>query len=393
MPANTATPMSPAIFLMNNASSHLGELCDFLHSQSVNLHQASGISPEQILNDLDKIKPSIILLGLDASENQETFAICDQLKQQKRYRELPLILISDDDSQELILKGYQHGATEVIYPPYYPQAVFQKLTVHQQQQNTTEKLKEKIQDNKNTALAAMKDSSELGKVIQFFENSVLCQNFGELTQRIFQLFKEMELNSAVLVHPKMSITNYFSDDKKFHPIELKLLQQFREVMVSNPSGSRFFTFHQRILAHSKNVTLLVRNCPNDDLQQGRIRDILGAIINGLDQRCGSIQHEQDKLEKNIIIKEVIKITETNIRALHTLSDEHGKKTIAIMDNLSNRLGSGLAILGLSEQQEDFFIQLLDTAMQELVGLQSEEIQIEKNFAEVLTMLNTLTEEL
>ena len=129
------------------------------------------------------------------------------------------------------------------------------------------------------------------------------------------------------------------------------------------------------------------------MQQGRIRDTLGAIINGLDQRCTSIQHAIDKSEKNALVKIIIQETEKNIRALNTLSEGHGKKTISIMDNATYQLGSALAILGLSEQQEDFFIQLMNKTMEELVALQSEEIQIEKNFDDVLKMLNILSEEL
>ncbi len=393
MPLDSATQMSPAVFLMNNASSNLSELCAFLEQQAINLHQAHGISCEQIIDELETVNPSIILMGIDPNDNQQTFTLCDQLKKQKRYKDLPIILFSDNASQDQILQGYQHGAAEVIHAPFFPLAIYQKLSIHQNQKDSIEKLKLKIQDNKSTALAAMKDSSELGKVIQFFEHSALCKDFRALSDRIFLLFKDMSLNSSVLIHPRSSITNYFSDDGQPHQIELQLLQQFREIMFRNPHGSRFFTFQRRIIANSPNVTLLIRNCPEDNLQQGRIRDILGAIINGLDQRCASIQQALDKVEKNVLIKRVIQETESNIRMLNTLSETHGKKTISIMDNATQKLESGLAILGLSEQQEDFFIQMMRTAMEELAALQSEEIQIEKNFQDILTILHVLSEEL
>lgn len=393
MPSEEAVQMSPAVFLMNNASNNLSELCAFLQQQAVNLHQTEGTSCEQVLSVLDSINPSIVLMGINPSDNAQTFAICDQLRKQKRYKELPVILFSDNASQEQILQGYEHGAVEVIHSPFYPMAIYQKLSIHQHQKNSIEKLKLKIQDNKNTALAAMKDSSELGKVIQFFEHSARCRDFVDLSERIFTLFKEMSLNCSVLVHPRPSNSNYFSDDGKIHTLELKLLQSFRETVVKHPQSSRFFTYQNRIIANSPSVTLLIRNCPEDNLQQGRIRDILGAIINGLDQRCASIQHILDKAEKNALVKAIIEETEKNIRALNTLSDDHGKKTIAIMDNTTNKLGSALSFLGLSEQQEDFFIQLMNRTMEELVALQTDEIVINKNFNEILNMLHSLSEEL
>lgn len=386
---------APLLLCINKDNADFNDLCGYLQQQSVNLHKVFFSDKKNIIAEMEDMQPQIICLEMDSEKNNEALNLCDQIKKKKSYRDIPIILFSNNDSRELIEIAYQHGCAEIIFSPIDPGRVYQRIKTHQNQQEISEKLKLKIKEAKEIAFTAMQDSSELGKVIHFFEKISECNNYEELTREIFNLFKEMSLRSSVMIHAIGGVGEslYFSDDNQIHPIELKLLQQFREIMYENPQSSRFFTFNHRILASSSNVTLLIRNCPEDALQQGRIRDILGALINGLDQRCAGIKTEQIKLAKNKMVKEIIQETESNIRALNSMSEEHGRKTIAIMDALSERFGSGLSILGLTEQQEEFFINMLDNAMKDLVALQSDEIQIENNFNKTLIMLNRLVDEL
>ena len=288
-----------------------------------------------------------------------------------------------------IVDGFESGAFDVISPESAPEHLQKRLEVALNTYHAGKALEKKLKRAKETAFSAMEDSSELGKIITFMDKSATCMGYAKLAELCFETFTDLQVSGSLVFHTRTADL-YFSDDQSEKPLELKLILKFKEV-VDNTSEmcSRFKTFSNRIMIASTYCSLLIRNAPDDPMKQGRMRDILGALINGLDSRAQSINasiiHERSKE----MTKELISLTRNTMVDLEALFSEHEKETTGIMDDLMRKTEEGLSILGLTEEQENYFMDLIEHSMSRLVTLYKQGVEIDNHFQNILQALTKL----
>ena len=71
---------------------------------------------------------------------------------------------------------------------------------------------------------------------------------------------------------------------------------------------------------------------------------------------------------------------------------HERSTSQIMERLMTSMQDGFSRLALTEEQEEFFMKLLEDSMQQLVTLYSGEVEISRQFTEIAKQLSQAVDE-
>lgn len=378
------------VLMIDERNHSLRSLCARLAEHDITVTQLKD--GEKFLEGINQAHPDLILLGVD-SQYEHGLELCRQIKKNKKTKDIPVILVSDNHSIETVLQGYDSGALDFVMPAMHPAEVLKKIEIVYKIDKQEKKLKEKAKKAKETAFNAMADASELGQIIQFMDKSLACESFESLAQRVFDVYKNFNVNGCIVFHTSPEQELYFSDDGLNKPLELALVKKSRENLEESiKKNGRFHTFNSRILVNGTSASILIRNCPSDKIRQGRLRDILGALINGIESKACVIQQKVNAARKNKLLLEVLDSTRDTMAELSIMFETHEKDITEIMDVLMSNMQMGLSILGLTEEQENYFTGLLESSMQRLVGLYTNEIAIEGNFRTIIKLLKKLSAE-
>lgn len=125
---------------------------------------------------------------------------------------------------------------------------------------------------------------------------------------------------------------------------------------------------------------------------GRIRDYLAIIVEGINEKCMVFGNEvRINTERNNVISKLIKEAEISLTyALDTQrSPEQGN--IKVLIQLEGSIQNAFISLGLSENQEQEIVNLLEIAEQESAALFEQSTQVSQELNAVVDKFNQLKE--
>jgi signal transduction histidine kinase len=71
------------------------------------------------------------------------FEVCRIIKQQERYKDIPVIFLTAKNEVDDIVEGFEAGAVDYIIKPFYAKEVFVRVSTHLQLKHTREMLQDK----------------------------------------------------------------------------------------------------------------------------------------------------------------------------------------------------------------------------------------------------------
>ncbi len=100
-----------------------------------------------------------------------------------------------------------------------------------------------------------------------------------------------------------------------------------------------------------NVTLVIRNLPDDEERIGRLRDHLAALAEGADARLLALQAERLRLDQSRAILETTKMLTNALTSIDQQQTDNRKRLLALGVDYLEELSRAYAGLGLSAEQE------------------------------------------
>lgn len=339
--------------------------------------------------------PDLVLLNILTRESdhpdvyQDYQSLCLQLKKHKPTQKVPIVIRLGSNELEDIIHCFEMGASDVINVNTPIDELSKRLNVAIANYKNTLKLEDKAKKAKQTAFEAMEDSSKLGLIVEFLGKSAQCDDFEVLAAYSFEVFKQLNLHGSLIFLQKED-HHFFSDDGENKPIEQTLLLEYKHhVDSSDNTVGRFKTFGNRILVASDNASVLIRNAPNAASEAGRLRDLLGAFVNVIESRTIAINHHMSINRKLHLKKELFDTIQGAINELEALFRSNETETTEIMDTLLQDIQNGLITLALTDEQEQYFLTLLDNAMTRLTKQYTKNVIIDRTFDKVLKSTNNL----
>jgi len=94
-----------------------------------------------ILEVVNTINPQLILLDI-MMPGMDGYQVCQELKESKKTRDIPVIFLTAKSESEALVKGFQVGASDYVTKPFKPVELLARVKTHLQLRQSFEDLKE-----------------------------------------------------------------------------------------------------------------------------------------------------------------------------------------------------------------------------------------------------------
>ncbi len=321
---------------------------------------------------------SVDLIIMDVRmPNMTGYEACSAIKGQFSTKDIPVIFLSAHTDLEDKLKGYEAGGDDYLTKPCELKEVYVKVRAQIAQ-------KKSILNTKNMAMMAITNSSELGMVNHFYESSFACETVESLAQQIIDTCHSFDLECSLQIRNSLEVFNASSTRSQCTALEIDLMDKIRD-------ADRILHFGKRTAFNFENISLIIKNMPREDEDKcGRLNDHLASLLNGAEARIESIDLEiaqrQTVLEE---LQTALGHVNSAVKDVEGGIKDRQKKTSGIIASLFDEMHVGFSSLALSEEQEEFFVGLVNNHMEKVISLFTSNADVEKHFISIASDITRL----
>lgn len=129
-----------SILIVDDTPVNLQLMSSVLKQKGYKLYMTN--SGENALKFLEATLPDLILLDV-MMPGLSGFEVCRIIKQQEKFRNIPVIFLTAKNEVEDIIEGFEAGAVDYIIKPFYAKEVFVRISTHLQLKHAQEMLQDK----------------------------------------------------------------------------------------------------------------------------------------------------------------------------------------------------------------------------------------------------------
>jgi len=317
--------------------------------------------------------PDIILLDTQMPD-KNGYEICQEIRAIDPDKQTAIIFISEKETLDERMRAYYVGGDDFLTKPFILDELSSKLETVSRYNTKTRNLEEQQSLAQNMAFQAMTEASQYGIVLQFIKETFATETETELAKAVFQTLNKLNISGSVQFRMSDHTSSFRAPEQACNPIEEEVFELLK-------NRGRIFDFQDKTIFNDHHSSIMVKDMPMDDeVMYGRFRDILAAVIEGVEAKLIDIQR------KNALLKVMDDIRST-VTYVEKEFQNHGASTVDTMEKLMLKMEEGFHFLDLSDEQEDFFMQLIENSMQKLVGIYMEAKQIDDQLSGIYTKLS------
>ncbi len=143
-------------------------------------------SSEKVIPCLTEQQPDLILMDL-MMPNISGLELCEQIKSNSLYQEIPIIFITASNEKQDLLKAFDSGAVDYVTKPFHHQELLARIKIHLELKFTRDELKK--------ALAEVEQLAKTDELTGISNR----RNFYSLAEREFNLANRSKRNFALLI--------------------------------------------------------------------------------------------------------------------------------------------------------------------------------------------------
>lgn len=334
---------------------------------------------EQCLEDLNSVKPELILLDVNLDGGMNGYETCKRIRQTACSKDTPVIFLSANTELQDKLNGYEVGGDDYVTKPVDLLELKAKISTA----ISTHKQQSQVLLNANDMVAvAMSNASEYGAVVNFVAQSFDAETPEALARCLLASLALFNLNCCVQLRGFGSKFELASGGVPCKPLETQLINMLN-------GTERIQTFGQRLTFNFEHCSLLIKNMPLDDADKcGRLRDHLALIMNAADARIRNFNISLETKEK---IRNSVDCALQDInRSMSEMEKElvtRGQGTTALIDILLSEMNESFSTMALTLEQEEHFIFLVNKHTDKIIQLYHTGRAVEEKFHNIAESLN------
>lgn len=315
-------------------------------------------------------KPDVILLdimmpGIDGYET------CRQLKQNDVTRDIDVIFVSANDTVEEKMAGYDVGASDYVIKPVHPEELRQKVDLAIDNQSVRNQIGELMA----TTMNVITSSGEQGVIIDFFRESGVTTSIDKLGKLIVEAVGHYNLKNTVQIRSEQG-TFFYGTKMPVPPLEQELLTRQKD-------GDKIFSWGSRCIYNFNNISLLVKNMPEEQEMKGRIRDNLAILVEGAGARL-------QVLDKDSVLSNLVHDSNEVIKQVEDEQLEHKLESKHVLEDLLDEIEEAFLAWGLTEQQEQVLVNIVRNSIDRSMNLFDRGIETDKKMSKVFDRLSELS---
>lgn len=245
-------------------------------------------------------------------------------------------------------------------------------------------LRQQLNNASKAALAAMRESSNLGGNVHFLVQAHQCHNLDELGQLFFKSMHQYGLNCSLQMRSSFGVKNMESNGMA-RQLESELLTQLKD-------AGRYYDFGHRTVVNYGTVSLLIRNMPEDESLYGLVKDNTFTLLQGLDARVRALDSYQQLEEEKCALQRLS--TRVNI-AMQGVNDDYQavmRDIVDVVENMAEQIGERIPLLLLNEDQERFIEDTVVDCVMKANRVFSEGFRVDRHFGSLQSEIHAAIEQ-
>lgn len=293
-----------------------------------------------------KPRPDVILLDV-MMPDMDGYETCRRLKADPDTQGIDVIFVSAHDTTEEKLAGYDAGGSDYLIKPVQPSELLQKVKLAIKNKDARSEAAAEKSMAMETAMTAISSIGEQGVVLDFMRRSFAVGNIEELGRLVVEATTNYGLENSVQIRASREIVNA-SSKEPMPPLEQELLHRLKDAGRLRESGARF-------IANFGDISLLIKNMPEDEDKRGRLRDHLAVLLEGAEVRLRVLEMEQE-------LAQVVKDSNRALLEIGDMQNTQKQAAMQIMDDVMKQLEESFFGLGLTEEQENMLLHVVQSGV-------------------------------
>ena len=320
-------------------------------------------------------RPDLILLDVEMP-GLNGYETCEIIRDIPELKNTPIIILSSKSSLRERMMGYSSGADDYLTKPCDRDELKAKISILLNRQSQINDLEGKYNQYKDTALTAMSNLSEMGRVLQFCEQCLQVSNRPDLAKKVFSVTDSLGLKCCL----------FFSNDEEFYSSTGVVSPLEKEIITMLHSEKRLIDFDARTQVNFPSVSLLVKNMPlSDHDTYGRWRDLLPIMMQAVEAKLESLNVEDALMKSANALSYAFGDVRTTMDKLMDSQQQNQEKGAQIMRSLLEAMDARLPSMGLEDDQEKFLTDLVDKAVQDTIQV----VDAGKEMADAVNHVNLM----
>ncbi len=253
--------------------------------------------------------------------------------------------------------GYEMGGDDYLVKPFEPENLIVRIRVLIKYREEQRELQAQYELAQKTAFIAMTGTSELGMAVQFVEKSYAHKTYEELADGLFGVMGHLQLECCLMIMDE-NTPLWFSSGGSISPLEKELIEMADKDM-------RFFDFGANTIINYPTLSLLVKNMPLDDPERyGQIKDLLPVMLSAANAKNSTISVEMALLGQSRDLLRAFGQIRTKLYYLARGMLDKQEESGGLLREMAEHINYDLLRMGLEEDQEEYLLTRIDTAIDE-----------------------------
>lgn len=321
------------------------DLCELItNAFSSEYEMQATTRAEDALSFVEELRPAIVILDINLP-NGDGLQLCQQISAKDKAL---VLLVSGENTLERRLQAYENGGADFLAKPFRIQELRAKIEALTKLHLGQTQLKQSSDYATKTAMNAMAEASQYGEVLRFYNEMYKATDTAKVKEAFFKLMATFGLQSSIQFRVTNTETfDYIADE--CNPIEMQIYDNLVE-------SERVIPFSSRIMVNGTYVSFIVKNMPiNQEVENGRLRDILATLIEGLDAKLVDLQ----RLE---LLRQTSRELALSSQRLTSVVKDHEEYITGAMNHVISSINASFHVLELTEKQEEFFTTLTERVL-------------------------------
>ena len=316
-------------------------------------------------------RPDVILLDV-AMPGMDGYETCRRLKADESTRDLDVIFVSAHDTPGEKLAGYDAGGDDYLIKPVQPDELRRKVARAIQNRDARQAITDEKKMAMETAMTALTNIGEQGVVLDFMRRSFSVGTLQELANLVAETTMSFGLESSVQIRSARALI-HASSSGRVSPLEEELLTRLADAGNIRSSGAR-------LLLNYGHASQLIKNMPEDDSDKcGRLRDHLAIVLESADARLKALEMEH-------ALAQLVKDSNQALQNIQALQGEQKQTAMQIMDDVMKELEASFLSYGLTEDQEETLLKVVQHGIDRSLDNFEKGLQIDEQMYVIINRL-------
>lgn len=373
----------PKIMIVDDSPVEIQALLGALKSDFSTTVATSGERALERLKNLTPLElPNLILLDINMP-GIDGYETCEAIKESSKLKDIDILFFSSNDSTEEITKGFDVGASDFITKPFKTELLINKINAALKTQQHRNALASTAKTANSIAMSAMRNSGDLGIILEFLRECFHVHTLNELAQAITQALKNFTFNAAIYIYDEQdNILN--STDGTLNELETTLLHRLK-----NNSNS-LHEHNNRLIISRKGSALLIKNLPPNKEDASRVKDHLMTLMEGISNKL--LQLNALKTAKNEHHKKIqlaVVNAHTQLKAIQQKQEGYKKQNMVILDTMVHDVEDSFVAMGLTDTQEEKLLGIMTHAANNALDHLEHGLKLDAQLANVVSELSAI----